>query len=89
MLADKRINLEPKIKRLPIDTIQPLLIRARTPPGFPANDILSLCYNPGFRICDHGRDDANRFLPHFPKCVQIPALSGASFAHFPLCGNVR
>ncbi len=89
MLADKRINLESKIKRLPIDTIKALLIRAGAPPRFAADHILSLRYNPGFRICDNRSDDTNRFLPHFPKCVQIPALRRASFAHFPLRGNMR
>jgi hypothetical protein len=89
MLTDKRIYLQTEIKRLAIHPIQPLLIRTRTPPGFAANDILRLRHNPRFGICDNRRNDTNRFGAHFPECIQIPTLRGASFAHFPLCSDMR
>jgi hypothetical protein len=89
MLADKRIYLQAKIKSLPIDPIQPLLIRAGATPHFAADHVLSLSNCTRFRICDNRSNDGDRLRTHFPECVQIPALRGASFAHFPLCGNVR
>ena len=88
VFANERVYLKPCLCHLAVRAIQPILIRAGTPPCFAADCVLSLGDNPSLWICHNGRDNRGRFLPYFAESIEIPALSGAGFSEFFLCSNV-
>jgi hypothetical protein len=88
VFANERVYLKPGFGCLAVRAIQPILIGAGTPPCFAADRVLSLGHNPGFGIGNDRRDDADRFGVNRAEGIEIPALGGASFAHFSLRSNV-